>query len=183
MNLQIRSMTEKDWVDVARIFQWGIDSGIATFQTDCPSYQTWDRTHLNICRLVLEDSGKIIGWTALSPYSSRVPYAGVAEISIYLDERFQGRGLGTALLNYMVHESEKNGIWLLQSGILQHNEASIALHRKCGFREVGFREKIARDQNGIWRNTVLMERRSPLPQFNEIPQEIPSENELVPVPC
>jgi len=162
MSLTIRQMTASDWDEVAQIYQFGIDSGVATFQTECPSYEVWDQSHKKECRLVAVWGGKVIGWAALSPYSSRAVYAGVAEISIYLHPEFQGHGYGTILLNAMIEESEKQGIWLLQSGILQHNAASIALHKKCGFREVGYREKIARDKSGIWRNTVLMERRSPL---------------------
>lgn len=166
MDLQIRNMTESDWSDVSRIYQLGMDSGIATFQTSCPSYEDWDRSHLKHSRLVIAENGRVVGWSALSPYSSRAVYAGVAEISIYLDPKYQGKGYGTKLLNCMIRESEKNGIWLLQSGILQHNAASVALHKKCGFREVGYREKIARDKNGVWRNTVLMERRSDLEDYN-----------------
>jgi Sortase and related acyltransferases len=167
MSLQIRNMTESDWEDVSRIYQRGMDLGIATFQTDCPSYDVWNHSHLQACRLVGTGDGGIVGWSALSPYSSRCVYAGVAEVSIYLDPDFHGMGYGTVLLNSMIHESEQSGFWLLQSGILQHNTASIALHKKCGFREVGYREKIARDRDGIWRNTVLMERRSPLENYNE----------------
>lgn len=162
MEFQIRAMRETDWAGVARVYQEGIDTGIATFQTACPGYEDWDRAHRKDCRLVAEQNGAVVGWTALSPYSSRGVYAGVAEVSIYIGSDCRGCGYGTLLLNRMVRESEKSGYWTLQSGILRHNTASLSLHRKCGFREVGYREKIARDKNGIWRDAVLMERRSPL---------------------
>ncbi len=166
MKSHIRRMLKTDWNDVAGIYQSGLNTGIATFQTSCPSYEEWDKSHLKECRFVFMQDDAVVGWVALSPVSSRCVYAGVAEVSIYMDEKYAGKGYGTKLLNHVVVESEKCGFWMLQSGILQHNQASISLHRKCGFREVGYREKIARDQSGVWRNTVLMEKRSALKDYN-----------------
>lgn len=162
----IREMQQSDWVDVARIYRDGINSGISTFSTSCPTYAYWDKTHIKVCRFVITHEDTVVGWTALMPVNRRCAYAGVAELSIYLDGNYHGKGYGTQLLRHLVGESEKYGYWMLQSGILQNNTASIALHRKCGFRQVGIREKIARDRTGIWQNTVLMERRSNLREFD-----------------
>lgn len=166
MDVQIRNMLETDWEEVAKIYQHGMDTNIATFQTNCPSFEEWDKSHLMQCRFVITCDGKVVGWTALSPTSSRCVYSGVAEVSIYIDREYNGKGYGTMLLNHLIQESEKYGIWMLQSGILQHNRASLALHGKCGFRQVGYREKIARDHSGVWRNTVLMEKRSSLRDYD-----------------
>lgn len=160
MECEIREMDEMDWNEVAEIYRKGIDTHIATFQTACPTYAEWDKSHRQECRLVLTVNRRVVGWTALTPISSRCVYAGVAEVSIYISPALCGKGYGTLLLNRLVSEAEKQGYWMLQSGILQHNSASIRLHEKCGFRVVGYREKIARDHFGVWRNTVLMERRS-----------------------
>lgn len=166
MKLQIRNMLKTDWNVVAKIYQYGMDTNIATFQTDCPTFEEWDKSHLKECRYVITEDGTVAGWAALSPVSSRCAYAGVAEVSIYMDENYIRKGYGTKLLSYLIQQSEKYGYWMLQSGILQHNQASIALHNKCGFREVGYREKIAKDHSGVWRNTVLMEKRSTLKEYN-----------------
>jgi phosphinothricin acetyltransferase len=160
LEYEIREMKEDDWEDVARIYQDGLDTHVATFQTSCPTYEEWDKAHLKICRFVITQDGKVAGWTALSPVSSRCVYGGVAELSIYMDGKYRKSGLGTKLLGHLIHESEKAGIWMLQSAIIQENLASLNLHRKCGFRNVGYREKIAKDYTGVWRNTVMMEKRS-----------------------
>jgi phosphinothricin acetyltransferase len=159
-------MERDDWPAVSRIYQAGMDTNTATFQTECPSFEEWDATHLKPCRLVAVKAGEVAGWTALTPVSSRCVYAGVAEVSIYVDPAHKRAGIGEALLKDQIRQSEDNGIWSLQSGILQDNTASIRLHEKCGFRMVGYREKIGRDRFGCWRNTVLMERRSPLDAFS-----------------
>ena len=151
-----------DWEAVNRIYKQGIDTNLATFQTSCPSYEEWDSAHLSCCLLVYVLEWRVVGWAALSPVSSRCVYKCVAELSIYIDETVRGNGIGTQLLNRIIEESESHGIWTLQSGIIQDNKASILLHLKCGFREVGYREKIARNAHGEWKNTVLMERRSTL---------------------
>lgn len=153
-------MTGDDWPHVAEIYRQGIATNLATFQSECPVYEEWNRAHRQDCRLVLMEGGQIAGWAALSPTSARACYSGVAEVSIYLDEKQRGRGLGTMLLRALVASAEERGCWMLQSGIMRDNPASIRLHEKCGFRMVGYREKIARDRFGSWRDTVLMERRS-----------------------
>ena len=161
MSFTIRLMESSDWDAVAGIYQAGMDTNLATFQTECPSYEEWDASHLKCCRLVaVDESGSVIGWAALSPVSSRCVYAGVAEISVYISSDWRSKGIGNALLDALATASEREGIWTLQSGIMADNIASIRLHEKCGYRMVGFRERIGRDRNGKWRDTVLMERRS-----------------------
>ncbi len=160
MELAIRGMKKEDWEAVAAIYKEGIDSGIATFQTEVPEYEEWDKSHIAACRLVAIENSSVVGWAALSKVSSRCVYSGVAEISIYIKENARGKGIGEKLLKELILESEKEGYWTLQSGIIEINYASIALHKKVGFRMVGYREKIAQDRNGVWQNTVLMERRS-----------------------
>ena len=158
--MTIRAMLPDDWSAVARIYQQGMDTNRATFQTVCPSWQDWNAAHLERCRLVILLGGVVAGWAALSRVSSRSVYAGVAELSIYIDEMARGKGAGKALMNALITASEAAGFWTLQSGILEDNAASIALHTSSGFRMVGYRERIAQDRFGVWRNTVLMERRS-----------------------
>lgn len=161
MKENIREMTKEDLSRVMEIYAQGIETKIATFQTEVPSLEQWDQEHLQEGRLVAVDSNNIIlGWVALTPTSSRCVYRGVAEVSVYIDQKARGKGIGVSLLNAVINESEKVGLWTLQSGIIEINEASIALHKKCGFRMVGFRERVAMDSDGMWRNTVLMERRS-----------------------
>lgn len=162
MEMRIRTMSEDDWAAVAEIYKEGIDTKIATFQSGIPTYEAWDQSHVKSCRLIAEADNKVIGWTTLSPISSRCVYAGVAEVSIYVKAQYRGKQIGEKLLKALIAESEKEGFWTLQSGIIEINKASIALHKKAGFRMVGYREKIAKDQNGVWQNTVLMERRSPI---------------------
>lgn len=153
-------MNEQDWPEVAQIYRQGIETGRATFQSEIPEYKAWNAEHLPVCRFVAEADGKVTGWAALSGVSSRCVYRGVAEVSIYIAEEARGNGVGQKLLSYLIAESEKAGIWMLQSGIMEDNTASLRLHEKCGFRKVGYREKIGRDCKGQWRSTVLMERRS-----------------------
>lgn len=161
----IREMTAADWPAVARIYQDGMDTNLATFQTECPSWEDWDKAHLKPCRFVAEKSSQVVGWAALSAVSSRSVYAGVAEVSIYIDASVRGKGVGKALLTTLISASEEAGFWTLQSGIMEYNAASIALHTRCGFRLVGYREKIGKDRFGVWRNTLLMEHRSPRDDF------------------
>lgn len=161
MEFNIRTMKKEDWNSVLDIYMQGINTKQATFQTEVPEYEEWDKGHLKTGKLVAVDNqDKVVGWIALSPTSSRCVYRGVVEVSVYISESFRKNNLGYKLLNKVIEESEKEGIWTLQSGIFAINEASIALHKKCGFRIVGIREKIGRDSNGIWQDTVLMERRS-----------------------
>lgn len=156
----IRGMKANDWAQVAGIYNQSIVRGNSTFSTKCPTYEQWDREHLKECRLVCEQDGQVVGWTALSPISSKSAYHGTAEVSIYIDEACQGKHIGTELLNTLSTESEKEGFWSLYSVIFSRNSVSIALHRKCGFREIGYRERVAKDRFGNWQNTTLMERRN-----------------------
>ncbi|QQO07563.1 GNAT family N-acetyltransferase [Breznakiella homolactica] len=156
MTVHIREMREDDWSQVSAIYKEGIETNLATFQIDSPSYADWDKEHISGGRFAALNDGEIIGWAALSPVSSRCVYAGVAEVSVYIGNQFHGKGAGALLLTALIDWSEKNGIWTLQSGIMQNNPASIRLREKCGFRMVGFREKIGKDRFGVWRNTVLM---------------------------
>lgn len=160
MAYQIRTMSETDWPEVSRIYRQGMGTNLATFQSECPTWDEWDASHLKASRLVVTESGKALGWAALTAVSGRCVYAGVAEVSIYIGQDYRGHGTGRALLLELIRRSEENGFWTLQSGIMQDNTASIRLHESCGFRLVGCREKIGRDRFGAWRNTVLMEKRS-----------------------
>lgn len=157
--MQIRAMTPDDWPDVSRIYKEGIDTNQATFETDVPSWETWDEGHLKICRLVAEMTGQIVGWAALSPVSKRNAYRGVVEHSIYIGSEARGQKVGFALMHALVEQSEQAGIWTLYASTFPENTASIALHEKCGFRVIGYREHIAQ-HDGKWRDTVLLERRS-----------------------
>jgi phosphinothricin acetyltransferase len=159
MNTTIRTIKAEDWAEVRRIYLEGIATGNATFQTDAPTWEDWDKGHLAVCRFVAERDGEIAGWTALSPVSSRCVYRGVAEVSLYVGDKHRRTGVGTALMIELVQESEKKGFWTLQAGIFPENKDSIALHRKHGFREVGRRERFGRLE-GVWRDVLLLERRS-----------------------
>jgi L-amino acid N-acyltransferase YncA len=160
-NLKIRPMESTDWNQVADIYFQGLATGQATFETSVPSWDVWDAGHLQIGRFVAAADQILGGWCALSPVSKRMAYSGVAEISVYVGADFRGVGIGKRLLARLVEESEANGIWTLQASVFPENLASIAIHELCGFRKIGFRERIAK-LNGKWRNTVLLERRSQL---------------------
>jgi phosphinothricin acetyltransferase len=157
--LLIRNLTERDWPAVSTIYVEGIATRNATFETEAPAWEEWDESHLAGHRLVAEEGGKVVGWAALSPVSDRCCYAGVAENSVYVAEQARGRGVGERLLRALVQSAEQSGIWTIQSGIFPENEASVALHRRCGFRVVGVRERLGR-LDGVWRDVVLLERRS-----------------------
>ena len=157
----IRKMQTSDWARVKAIYEQALAKGVSTFNTVCPDYTQWDSGHLRECRYVAEVEGRVAGWIAISPTSSRETYKGVVEVSVYVDDVFQGRGIGTELLQKVCTESEAQGIWCLYAAIFAINRASITLHRKCGFREIGFRERIAKDRFGNWQDTILMERRLP----------------------
>lgn len=159
--IQIRNLVAGDWEVVSSIYRDGIATGQATFETSAPSWAEWNSGHLPAPRLVAIDREELVGWAALSPVSRRNVYAGVAEVSVYVSSARRGRGVGKRLLETLVVESEQNGIWTLQAGIFPENLASIALHKSCGFREVGRRERIGK-MNGVWRDTMLLERRSRL---------------------
>ncbi|MCL6571547.1 MAG: GNAT family N-acetyltransferase [Bacillus sp. (in: Bacteria)] len=159
--LRITEMVSGDWEEVKSVFLEGIASGNATFQTDAPSWENWDQGHLVDCRFVARTEGKVVGWTAVSPISSRCVYSGVAEVSVYVSKHVKGTGIGSKLLNNLINVSEHKGIWTLQSGVFPENISSLKLHHKFGFREVGLRENIGK-MNGVWRDVVLLERRSKL---------------------
>lgn len=160
MTIRIENMKEEHWEEVSCIYRQGIASGQATFQRECPSYEEWDANHLVQCRYVALEGEKVVGFVAISPTSKRAVYKGVVELSIYVDEAYRGKGIGSRLMSRLCEESEEAGFWTLYAAIIAENKASIALHKKWGFREIGYREKIAKDKDGIWRNMILMERRS-----------------------
>lgn len=161
MDYKIDEMKESDWEQVAKIYLEGINTGKATFQTEVPTFENWNNGHIASCRLVARSvENDILGWVALSPTSSRCVYAGVAEVSIYIGENYRGLGIGKNLFNSLIKSSEEEGFWTLQSGIIRENTASIELHKKCGFKLVGIREKIAKMSNGVWHDVAFMERRS-----------------------
>lgn len=159
-NIIIRDMQASDWSRISNIYQQGLDTNIATFECCCPDYENWDASHIRESRIVAVIDEKVVGWAALTPVSNRCVYAGVAEVSVYIDNDYKNRGIGFKLLERLCSLAEDNGIWTLQSGIMQDNVPSIRLHKKVGFRMVGYREKIGKDKFGKWRNTVLMEKRS-----------------------
>ena len=151
-------MQPSDWPAVRDIYEQGIATGLATFETAAPSWEDWDARHLTDLRLVAERDGEVLGWAALSPTSARACYAGVAEESVYVAESARGQGIGSTLLTELLDRADEAGFWTIQTSIFPENAASIALHTRCGFREVGTRERIAR-LDGAWRDTVLLERR------------------------
>lgn len=156
----IREMRDEDWGTVAEIYKQGLEEGTSTFNTECPGFTEWNEGHVKNCRFVFEEEGKVVGWIALSPTSSRCAYKGCVEMSVYVDRNYRGHGIGTALVNTIIREAEKDGYWSIYSAIFSINKASIALHKKCGFREIGYRERIAKDRFGKWQNTTLMEYRA-----------------------
>jgi L-amino acid N-acyltransferase YncA len=157
--LEVRDLRPDDWPEVARIYREGIETGNATFETAVPSWEDWDAAHLDAHRFVAERDGRVVGWIALVPVSSRDCYSGVAEISVYVSEDARSQGVGRDLLAAAIESSERGGIWTLQTSVFPENEASLRLLRRFAFREVGVRERIGR-LHGIWRDTVLVERRS-----------------------
>jgi len=160
MSIKIDCLSKEDWESVRRIYAEGITTGNATFETEAPGWDSWDTTHLKTPRLVARRLDDVIGWAALSPFSRRQVYAGVAEVSVYVAGIARGIRVGRQLLIALIEQSERSGIWTLQAGIFPENEASVALHRACGFREVGRREKLGK-LGDVWRDVILMERRSP----------------------
>jgi len=159
MDFVIEPMAPEDWEQVRAIYEEGIRSGNATFETSAPSWEQWDQAHLPFCRLVARRAGAVVGWAAVTPISARKAYAGVAEVSLYVSEKAQGKGVGTALQQELTRQSEAHGIWTLQGVVFAENAASLALLKKSGFREVGRRERISK-LDGRWRDTILLERRS-----------------------
>ncbi len=159
MNIDISPMTPADWEPVRAIYLEGIASGQATFETEAPSWEQWDAAHHPFARLVARSDGRVIGWAALSPVSRRQCYAGVAEVSVYVTASSRGQGVGRRLLEILIVESERQGIWTLQGATFPSNAASLRLQQSCGFRSIGRRERIAQ-LHGEWHDTILTERRS-----------------------
>lgn len=160
MEYTIEEITKAHWEQISQIYLEGINTGIATFQTEIPTWNDWNSSHIESCRFVACQGNKVLGWVALSPTSSRCVYSGVAEVSIYIGEKYRRLGIGKLLLEKLIDSSEKNGFWTLQSGIIKENIGSISLHKSCGFREIGIREKLGKMPNGKWYDVLLMERRS-----------------------
>lgn len=157
--IAISPMLPGHWEAVKQIYEEGIATGHATFQTEAPAWPDWDAGHIAGCRFVALEGNEVLGWAALTPVSGRCVYAGVAEVSVYVGAKARGKSIGSLLLQKLIEESEKNGFWTLQSGIFPENKASIAIHEKNGFRIVGYREKIGK-MGTVWRDNVFMERRS-----------------------
>lgn len=152
-------MQAEHWPEVKRIYEEGIKTGNATFEQKAPDYEAWNNDHLKHSRLVAIIDDQVAGWAALSPVSGRCVYAGVAEVSVYVGEQCRGQKIGSLLLRYLIEDSEKHHLWTLQAGIFPENTGSIRIHEANSFRLVGYRERIGQ-MNGIWRDTVLLERRS-----------------------
>lgn len=168
MKYEIEEINSSHWEQIKSIYLEGIKTEIATFQTEAPTWENWDNGHLDSCRLAAISEGEVLGWVALSPTSTRSCYAGVVEVSIYISGKYKGKGIGTALLEEVIRQSEENGIWSLYCSIIRENVASLKLHKKCGFREIGIREKIAKMDNGKWHDVVLFERRSKVTGVSKI---------------
>jgi phosphinothricin acetyltransferase len=159
MDIIIGHMQPTDWEQVRRVYLDGLASGQASFETAAPTWEDWDESRLRHSRLVARADDQVIGWAALSPVSGRSCYAGVAEASVYIAAGSRGQGVGKALLEALIEESERNGIWSLYGATFPENSASIQLQLACGFRIVGRRERIAQ-HHGVWRDTIITERRS-----------------------
>ncbi len=157
--LAVEAMAASDWPAVAEIYRQGLDTGHASFETEVPAYEAWDRAHLERPRLVARLDGDVVGWAALSPVSDRCVYGGVAEDSVYVAAAATSRGVGRTLLTELVRRAEDDGIWTIQAGLFPENTASLALHERCGFRVVGRRERLGK-HHGAWRDVLLVERRS-----------------------
>lgn len=155
----IRKMLDSDWKRVEEIYLQGIESGKACFNQTCPTFEEWDMGHFKKCRYVYEKDGKVVGWVALSPVSTREAYKGVGEASLYVDDDYHHIGVGSALLNHLVEEAPENGFWSILAVIFEENIPSIGMTKKCGFRYIGYRERIAQDKYGRWLNTVMLEKR------------------------
>lgn len=158
VSVRIEPMTRADWEQVCAIYEEGIATGLGTFETKAPSWEEWDAARLPHSRLVAQDE-RVLGWAALSPVSKRACYAGVAEFGVYVTAVARGHGVGRVLLEALIHSSESHGIWTLQGATIAENAASLALQARCGFRVVGRRERIGKI-SGLWRDTILTERRS-----------------------
>lgn len=170
----IAPMTEVDWLEVHRIYAQGIATGDATLEREAPDWDHFDRSHRHDCRFVARDraGGPVVGWVATSSVSARRVYRGVAWESVYVAEGARGRGVGRALLEALIHASEAAGIWTLQAGVLADNAASLAVHERAGFRQVGVQRRLGQDRTGRWRDVVLLERRSETVGMDEEPASV-----------
>ena len=157
--VELRPLLPGDWPAASEIYWDGMRDGLATFETEVPAWAVWDAAHLPDHRLVADLLGDVVGWAALAPVSPRPCYRGVAEDTVYVARQARGLGIGRALLEALVARAERSGIWSIQASVFPENRASLALHEKCGFRVVGTRERIAK-RDGVWRDTVFLERRS-----------------------
>jgi phosphinothricin acetyltransferase len=160
MSITVEEMKPADWPQVSAIFLEGIKTGIATFISDVPGQEEWDREHCASCRLVARCGDTVLGWAALAPVSSRCVYSGIAEASIYIGKASRGQGVGTALLTKLIRCSELDGYYSIQAEIIEENVPSRELFKKCGFREIGIRERFGQMPGGQWHDVMLMERRS-----------------------
>jgi len=165
MSLTFNNIESIHYNAISKIYEQGIATGNATFQQNAPTWEVWDELHLKSCRIIGVLNQEIVGWAALTPISSSCSYSGVAEVSVYVDEKYRGKKIGYFLLEQLIRESESNEIWMLQASIFPENEASIKIHISLGFRIVGTREKIGK-MNNLWRDTVLLERRSQIVELN-----------------
>jgi len=158
--MEIRPMKTSDWPAVKSVYEQGIATKLATFETSAPEWVDWDGAYLGGHRLVAEQGGQVVGWAALLPTSRRACYAGVVENSVYVAESSRGQGIGRALLERLLESADRAGFWTVQASVFADNAASIEFHKRCGFRVVGTRVRIAQ-LDGVWRDTVLLERRRP----------------------
>jgi len=159
LKMNIENLLPEHWKQVKSIYESGIATGNATFQTSAPDWEEWNQSHIQNCRLVAIENCRVLGWAALTPVSGRCVYAGVAEVSVYVHEDARAKGVGDSLLKALIEASEAANFWTLQAGIFPENTASLHVHEKNGFRKVGFREKIGKMKE-VWRDTILLERRS-----------------------
>lgn len=157
--MEFISINKDNYPKLVQIYEQGLATGVATFETKAPLFEDWDKSHLPFGRIFAIENNKVLGFASLSKVSDRCVYGGVAENSVYVAQQAQGKGIGSLLLGKLIEISEANGIWTIQCGIMPENKSSIALHRKCGFREIGFREKIGK-LKGEWKDNIIMERRS-----------------------
>ena len=161
MEFIIDKVKREDFDEIVKIYEQGIKTGISTFQTKSPTYEEWNEGHIKECRLVARSDDRVLGWATLAKIFQRPVYDGLLELSLYIAEDARGKKVGQTLLNALIEESEKHGIWSIQSLIIKENKASIALHEKCGFRHVGYWEKAGKmSHDNLWYDVVIMERRS-----------------------
>jgi phosphinothricin acetyltransferase len=157
--VSVGDLLPEHWPEIARIYEAGIATGNATFEVTVPDWEQWDEGHLRDHRFVALHNDRVVGWVAVSSVSDRCVYGGVVENSVYVDDAFRGRGIGRRLLERLVESTESAGIWTIQTGIFPENEASVELHRRVGFEIVGTRKRLGK-LNGVWRDVLLLERRS-----------------------